>query len=90
VDLAKVDDEQLGALIREAFRLIDAKGKTKERSGPRVLPKQPARPSANEAHGLSATSSQGISRRAKTGTSYACPAATRQDGRGQLGRDGNA
>src|SRR5262249_19316212 len=32
VELAKVDDEQLGALIREAFRLLDCKGTTSGRS----------------------------------------------------------
>jgi hypothetical protein len=32
VDLSKVDDEQLGALIREAFRLIDAKSSSSRAS----------------------------------------------------------
>ena len=32
VDLAKVNDEQLGALIREAFRFVDTKASTSDRS----------------------------------------------------------
>ncbi len=32
VELPKVDDEQLGALIREAFRFIDLKGSASARS----------------------------------------------------------
>jgi hypothetical protein len=39
VELSKVDDEQLGALIREAFRLIDMKNAASRRS----KPSQPAR-----------------------------------------------
>ena len=35
VELAKVDDEQLGALIREAFRIIDAKTSAQRRPGSR-------------------------------------------------------
>jgi hypothetical protein len=33
VELSKVDDEQLGALIREAFRIIEMKAAAKRRSG---------------------------------------------------------
>lgn len=33
VELAKVDDEQLGALIREAFRIVETKAAAKRRPG---------------------------------------------------------
>jgi len=34
VELSKVDDEQLGALVREAFRLIDLKSASARRPKP--------------------------------------------------------
>jgi hypothetical protein len=44
VELAKVDDEQLGALIREAFRLMEAKAVA---SGPRRKVRSEPRPSGS-------------------------------------------
>ena len=38
VDLSRVDDKQLGALIREAFQLITAKDRAKARRSPRARP----------------------------------------------------
>ena len=43
VELSKVDDEQLGALIREAFRLISAKSIASHRSSPNAKPRRTRR-----------------------------------------------